>query len=141
MTAAPKVLFICVRNAGKSQMAAALANHHGGARLEIHSAGTQPGTSLNTQSMQALAEIGVDMPQAHPKKIDPLLLGAVDRVIILGTEAHLEMPAHARVTVERWITDEPSARGIEGIERMRLIRDDIDVKVRGLVSELLEQTH
>ena len=136
MTTTPKVLFVCVGNGGKSQMAAALATKHAGDRLEIHSAGTKPGTKLNVQSMEAISEVGADMSGDHPKGIDPQLLREVDRVVILGSDAQLELPDDARGTLERWVTDEPSERGIDGIERMRLVRDDINARVHKLVSEL-----
>lgn len=129
----PSVLFICVGNGGKSQMAAALATHYAGSSVEVHSAGTKPGTSLNQESVAAIAEVGADMSQGQPKPIDPELLATVDRVVVLGEDAQVEMPAGARGTFERWVTDEPSVRGIEGMERMRLVRDDIDARVRALL--------
>ncbi|MCS5480325.1 low molecular weight phosphatase family protein [Corynebacterium sp. YIM 101645] len=137
MTATPSVLFVCVGNGGKSQMAAALARKHAGDRLEIHSAGTKPGTGLNAQSVEAIAEVGADMSHGTPKGIDPELLRRVDRTVILGADAELELPADARGTLERWVTDEPAERGIGGGERMRLIRDDIDARLILLFSELL----
>lgn len=129
----PSVLFICVGNGGKSQMAAALTTHYAGSSVEVHSAGTKPGTSLNQESVAAIAEVGADMSQGQPKPIDPELLATVDRVVVLGEDAQVEMPAGARGTFERWVTDEPSVRGIEGMERMRLVRDDIDARVRALL--------
>ncbi|QPK83416.1 low molecular weight phosphatase family protein [Corynebacterium qintianiae] len=137
MTANPSVLFVCVGNGGKSQMAAALAAKQAGDRLRVHSAGTKPGTTLNAQSVEAIAEVGADMSQGIPKSVDPELLRRVDRTIIIGADAELELPADARGTLQRWVTDEPSERGIEGMERMRLIRDDIDARVRQLVEEIL----
>jgi arsenate-mycothiol transferase len=136
MSNPPSVLFVCVGNGGKSQMAAALATKHAGPSLQIHSAGTKPGTKLNAASIDVIAESGADMSTGSPKGIDPGLLKRVDRVIILGADAQLELPADARGTLERWVTDEPSERGIEGIERMRLVRDDIDARVQDLISEL-----
>lgn len=135
MSATPIVLFICVGNGGKSQMAAALAELHAGDRLRIHSAGTRPGASLNEESVIAVAELGADMSQGVPKSIDADLLNSAERVIILGADAQLD---HAPVTTERWVTDEPSSRGIEGMDRMRLIRDDINNRVRILVKELTQ---
>ena len=137
MSPTPKILFVCVRNAGKSQMAAALAGKHAGERLEIHSAGTEPGTSLNAESVASLKEVGADMSDGHPKAIDPEILRTADRVVVIGEEAQLDLPEDARGTIERWETDEPSTRGIEGMERMRLVRDDIDAKVRGLIADVL----
>lgn len=133
----PSVLFACVHNAGKSQMAAALAAKYAGDRLQIHSAGTTPDTQVSRHATQVIAEVGADMSGGPPKGIDPQLLRAVDRVIILGTDAQLEMSDDARGTLKRWVTVEPSERHIEGVERMRLIRDDIDTRVQGLVSELI----
>ena len=138
MSTHPTVLFVCVGNGGKSQMAAALAAKHAGDRIEIHSAGTTPGTKLNPQSVEVIAEAGADMSAGHPKGVDPQLLREADRVIILGGDDQLELPDGARGTCERWVTDEPSQRGIEGLERMRLVRDDIDARVRRLITELLE---
>src|SRR5699024_1139352 len=88
----PSVLFVCVDNGGKSEMAAAFAKKHAGDALEIHSAGTKPGTMLNQQSLESIAEVGADMSQGFPKGIDLDLIRRVDRVIILGAEAQLEMP-------------------------------------------------
>lgn len=137
MPTTPKILFVCVRNGGKSQMAAALAEKHAGERLEIHSAGTEPGTSINAESAASLEEVGADMSGGHPKPIDAELLRTADRVVVIGDEAQLELPDDARGTLERWVTDEPSTRGIEGMERMRLVRDDIDTRVRGLIADVL----
>ncbi len=136
MTTPPCVLFICVSNAGKSQMAAALARHHAGDAVEVHSAGTHPGSRLNEQSTAVVAEVGADMSADHPKGVDPALLRRADRVIVVGAQAQLELPAGAAGRLERWLTDEPSDRGIEGDRRMRLIRDDIDARVKLLVDGL-----
>ncbi|GAB3690927.1 MULTISPECIES: low molecular weight phosphatase family protein [Corynebacterium] len=128
------VLFICVGNGGKSQMAAALAEKHAPG-WEIHSAGTKPGSRLNAESVAAIAEIGADMSGGTPKAVDEDLLRRVDHVIILGADAQLELPEDATGGLERWVTDEPSERGITGMERMRLVRDDIDARVQSLVTE------
>ena len=121
MSNKPKVLFVCVGNGGKSQMAAALADKHAGEAIEIHSAGTKPATKLNAESVESISEVGADMSDGRPKAVDPQLLREADRVVILGKDAQLELPADARGTLERWVTDEPSERGIEGMERMRLV--------------------
>ncbi|AGS35317.1 arsenate reductase [Corynebacterium maris DSM 45190] len=136
MTSRPAVLFVCVGNGGKSQMAAALAVAEVGDRVEIHSAGTTPGTKLNAESVAAIAEAGADMSGGVPKGVDEQLLRAVDRTVLLGGDAHLTLPADARGTCERWLTDEPAERGVDGMERMRLIRDDIHARVRTLLAEL-----
>ena len=137
MTNTPSVLFVCVKNGGKSQMAAALLRHHAGEAIEVHSAGTSPGSSLNSLSAEVVAETGADMAGERPKPIDPELLRRVDRVIVLGQEAHVDPVGGMTATIETWTTDEPSERGIEGLERMRLVRDDIDTRVRALQTELL----
>ncbi|WP_214407388.1 low molecular weight phosphatase family protein [Pseudonocardia lacus] len=128
------VLFVCVRNGGKSQMAAGLMRAVTGDDVEVHSAGTDPGTKINALSAQSLAEVGVDISDESPKPIDPELLGSVDLVVTLGREATVDAPDGVRV--ENWDTDEPSERGIDGMERMRLIRDDIDARVRALAARL-----
>lgn len=133
----PSVLFVCVKNGGKSQMAAALLRHHAGHTVEVHSAGATPGGTLNALSTEAIAEVGADMSGDSPKPIDPELLATADRVIVLGREAHVQPIENMKAPVQTWITDEPSERGIEGIERMRLVRDDIDQRVQALLSELL----
>ncbi|MGV9970192.1 arsenate-mycothiol transferase ArsC [Nocardia beijingensis] len=134
MTANPAVLFVCVKNGGKSQMAAGLMRHAAQGRVEVYSAGTAPGASLNALSVQSLLEVGVDIREETPKPIDPRLLRAVDLGVTLGREAHVDPIDGVRVV--NWDTDEPSERGIDGIERMRLISDDIDTRVRHLLAEL-----
>lgn len=132
----PAVLFVCVKNGGKSQMAGALMRLEAGDLVEVHTAGTRPGSSLNSQSAVALAEVGASLEGEHPKPVEPTLLARVDRVVVLGSEASVEPVPGMRATVETWETDEPSARGIDGIERMRLVRDDIRERVRALRAEL-----
>ncbi|MBW0272546.1 arsenate reductase [Nocardia sp. MH4] len=128
------MLFVCVKNGGKSQMAAGLMRAAAEDRVEIHSAGTTPGTSVNAMSAQSLLELGVDIRAEIPKPIDPALLRSVDLVVTLGSEAHVEPVDGVRII--NWDTDEPSERGIDGIERMRLVRDDIAARVETLLTEL-----
>jgi arsenate-mycothiol transferase len=130
----PAVMFICVKNAGKSQMAAALMRQLAGDRMDVYSAGTNPGQALNDLSVQVLAEVGAAIGDEQPKPIDPQLLDHVDVVVTLGREAHVD---HRTTPMQNWDTDEPSKRGIDGIERMRLVRDDIAVRVRALAADLL----
>ncbi|ABK65363.1 low molecular weight phosphatase family protein [Mycobacterium avium subsp. hominissuis] len=129
------MLFVCVKNAGKSQMAAGLMRKVAGDTVDVFSAGTRPGDALNALSAESLAEVGVDISAEHPKPIDRDVLAHVDRVVVLGREAQVE-PTEG-VTVETWVTDEPSERGIDGIERMRLVRDDIARRVETLHRSLL----
>jgi arsenate-mycothiol transferase len=135
LSAKPSVLFVCVKNAGKSQMAAGLMRKVAGDTVDVFSAGTRPGDALNALSAESLAEVGVDISAEHPKPIDRDVLAHVDRVVVLGREAQVE-PTEG-VTVETWVTDEPSERGIDGIERMRLVRDDIARRVETLHRSLL----
>jgi protein-tyrosine-phosphatase len=135
----PAVLFVCVKNGGKSQMAAALMRLHAGDAVAVHSAGTTPGSAVNALAAEAVAEVGADMSGETPTAVDPDLLRQVDRVIVLGDEAAGEIDDDDEVSAfDIWRTDEPSHRGIEGMERMRLVRDDIDRRVRTLLAELTE---
>src|SRR5699024_9934071 len=130
----PSVLFVCVKNGGKSQMAAALMRHHAqatGTRVEVYSAGTRPGDAINQLAAEVIAEVGADMSAESPQPIDPDLLRRVHRVVVLGDEARVEPVEPMAGTIETWATDEPSERGIDGIDRMRLVRDEIDPRVRG----------
>ena len=133
-TKTPSVLFVCSKNGGKSQLAAGLMNQLAAGTVTVHSAGTKPGQSLNPQTVESLAELGIDISGEHPKPITDDVLNAVDVVIVLGTEARVEAPEGTRLEV--WDTDEPSERGIDGMERMRLVRDDINARVRKLYAEL-----
>ena len=128
------MLFVCVKNGGKSQMAAGLMRKIAGDSVRVYSAGTQPGTAINLLSAKSLMEVGVDITDEVPKSIDPKLVRDVDVVVTLGREAHVEPVAGTRF--ENWDTDEPSERGIDGIERMRMVRDDIAARVADLLGRL-----
>ncbi|MEV7606546.1 low molecular weight phosphatase family protein [Paenarthrobacter sp. NPDC089322] len=130
----PAVLFICSKNGGKSQLAAGLMRDRAGDAVTVFSAGTRPGPSLNGQAVESLSEVGIDITGEHPKPVTDEVLDLVDTVIVLGTEAKLDPPAGKRFEV--WETDEPSERGIEGMERMRLVRDDIKARVGKLHGEI-----
>ena len=130
----PSVLFVCVKNGGKSQMAAGLMRQLAGDTVTVESAGTQPGTTVNALSAESLAELGVDISDQTPKRVTDDLIGAADLVVVLGRDAVVE-PKDG-TPVEQWDTDEPSERGIDGIERMRLVRDDIAARVRDLATRL-----
>ena len=133
-TKKPSVLFICSRNGGKSQLAAGLMNQLANGKVTVQSAGTKPGTSLNPEAVDSLAELGIDITGEHPKSVTDEVVNAVDVVVVLGSEAKVEVPEGKRL--EAWDTDEPSERGIEGVERMRLVRDDIKARVQELYTEL-----
>ena len=91
----PSVLFICVKNGGKSQMAAALMRQHAGDSVEIHSAGTEPGKSINSVSAEVLKEVGAEISGQTPQQIDPDLLARVDRVVVLTGEDERPLAAAA----------------------------------------------
>lgn len=132
----PSVLFVCVKNGGKSQIAAALMRQLAGDAVEVLSAGTAPGGSLNGEALETVGEVGASMAGEAPKAIDPAVLARVDRVVVLGSEARVEPVAGLAGSIVIWETDEPSARGIGGMERMRLVRDDIAARVQALFAEL-----
>lgn len=138
MSTIPSVLFVCVKNGGKSQMAAGLMRAAAGDQVEVHSAGTRPGTAVNALSADSLREVGIDISGETPKPIDPALLASVDLVVTLGREAHVDPVGGVRIV--NWDADEPSERGIDGIERMRLVRDDIAARVNNLLTELTTPT-
>ena len=130
----PSLLFVCVKNGGKSQMAAGLMRKLAGDTVRVYSAGTEPGTVVNALSAASLAEVGVDLSAERPNPVDLQLLREVDLVVTLGRDARVEPVAGT--AFENWDTDEPSERGIDGIERMRLIRDDIATRVTELIARL-----
>ena len=134
MSHKPSVLFVCVKNGGKSQMAAGLMRKVAGDSVDVYSAGTKPGAAVNGLSAESLSEVGVDISSETPKLIDPRVVEDVDIVVTLGREAHVD-PVPGTL-FENWDTDEPSERGIDGIERMRLVRDDISVRVAELAQRL-----
>ena len=117
-------------------MAAALMRMLAGDEVEVHSAGTEPGDTVNALSADVVAEVGASMLGQVPKSIDPELMRGVDRTIVLGTEAVVEPVERMRGRIETWETDEPSTRGIDGVDRMRLIRDEIAARCLGLLEDL-----
>ncbi|WP_199255964.1 arsenate-mycothiol transferase ArsC [Mycolicibacterium mengxianglii] len=132
----PSVLFVCVKNGGKSQMAAGLMRKLAGEAVDVYSAGTEPGAAVNELSAQALLEVGVDIAGERPTAVDYELARKVDLVVTLGREVRLDALPGTRV--ENWDTDEPSERGIDGLERMRLVRDDIAERVQQLMDDFTE---
>lgn len=124
----PTVLFVCNSNKGKSQMAAALLKHEAPGKFTVESAGVKAsvGEPVNQQAAASLAEIGADMSTGTPTQLNEDAMRAATRVIVVGGA---QLPEVDGVEVERWETDEPSERGIEGEERMNLIRDDIHARV------------
>ena len=105
----------------------------------MYSAGTKPGTAVNDLSAQALAEAGVDITGNTPTLIDPQLVRDVDVVVTLGREARVDPVPGTRF--ENWDSDEPSERGIDGIERMRLVREEIAARVADLLDRMQTRSY
>ncbi|MCZ2402969.1 low molecular weight phosphatase family protein [Paenarthrobacter sp. Z7-10] len=115
-------------------MAGGLMRHLAGDAVTVYTAGTKPGTSLNAQSVDSLAELRIDISGEHTKPITTDMLANVNLIITLGSEAVVDpIPG---IEIHNWDTDEPSLRGIDGMEGMRLVRDDIKNQVLALVKEL-----
>ena len=133
MTATPSVLFVCVHNAGRSQMAAALLQHHAMGRIQVKSAGSAPGEQINLAAVQALQEWGIDISRLEPKKLDPLVVEQSDVVITMGCGD--ACPIFPGVRYEDWVLEDPAGQTIDVV---RQIRDKIDLRVRTLIFELLD---
>ncbi|KAM9866956.1 Arsenate-mycothiol transferase ArsC1 [Leucobacter aridicollis] len=134
MTIVPRVLFVCVKNGGKSQIAAGYMRAIAGGAVRVASAGTSPGGSVNALAAAVMLEQGIDISAAIPTQLTEQAMRGAGFVVVLGSEA--QVPSVAGVDVETWITDEPSVRGIEGVERMRLVCADIEGRVRELADRL-----
>lgn len=132
----PSVLFVCSRNNGKSQMAAALLRKRAAGRVEAFSAGTRPGEKVSEETRASLRRFGLQLDVEEPRPIDPELLSSVDRVVVIGYEAVVKPVAGMKGTIETWHLDEPSAHGIQGETRMDLIRDELDDRVVALLQDL-----
>jgi protein-tyrosine-phosphatase len=127
----PQVLFVCVHNAGRSQMAAALLAHHARGAVEVRSAGSEPADRVNPAVRQVMAEIGIDLSAAQPKRLTTDAVEASDVVITMGCgDACPVFPGKRYLD---WELPDPAGRSAEEI---RPIRDDIDARVRALLDEL-----
>ena len=130
----PEVLFICVHNAGRSQMAAALLNHHGGGRVHVRSAGSAPAQEINPQVIAAMAEIGVDLGEEYPKPLTDDVVAAADVVVSMGCgDACAVYPGKRYLD---WAIDDPAGQPLEAV---RTIRDDLDARVHALLTDLTTQ--
>jgi len=130
----PTVLFVCVHNAGRSQMAAGFMNSLGAGRVEVSSAGSAPKDSINPIAVQAMQEIGIDISNNVPKVLTPEAVQESDAVITMGCGD--ACPFYPGKRYEDWVLDDPAGQGIESV---RVIRDDIKKRVEQLLSELLSQ--
>lgn len=127
----PRIVFLCVHNAGRSQMAAALARHHGGDRVEVFSGGSDPAASVNAVAVEAMAEVGIDMATARPQRWTDDVVAGADVVITMGCGD--TCPVFPGVRYEDWPLDDPAGQTIDAV---RPIRDEIEERVRGLLASL-----
>ncbi len=132
----PEVLFVCIHNAGRSQMAAALLAHHAGDQIVVRSAGTAPADDINPAVVAAMAELGIDLrgSGARPKKLENAAVHASDVVITMGCGD--ECPFYPGTRYLDWQLDDPAGQGVEAV---RPIRDEIDRRVQALIAELLPE--
>src|SRR5689334_8553127 len=134
MTKTPEVLFVCVHNAGRSQMAAALLQHYGLGRVTVRSAGSEPAEKVNPAAAEALAEWGLDITAEVPTKLSYDDVEASDVVITMGCGD--TCPVFPGKRYLDWKLDDPAGQGVDAV---RPIRDEIDRRVRQLVHELFDQ--
>ena len=136
MTDKPSVLFVCVHNAGRSQMAAGFLEHLGGGRVEVRSAGSIPGDQVNPSAVAAMAEAGIDISAQRPKILTTDAVQASDVVITMGCgDACPIFPGKRYLD---WDLEDPAGQGVEAV---RPIRDEIRARVQTLLTELLPAQH
>ena len=130
----PEVLFVCVHNAGRSQMAAGLVTLRSEGRIHVRSAGSAPGDAVNPLVVEAMAELGINLADAFPKPLTDDFVRAADVVITMGCGD--ACPIFPGKRYEDWVLDDPAEA--ESLETVRAIRDEVDARVQSLVAELLE---
>jgi arsenate reductase len=135
MSRKPAVLFVCVHTAGRSQMAAGFARHLGGDAIEVRSAGSEPGAAVNPAAVEAMAELGIDISEQTPKKLTIEAVEASTMVITMGCGD--ACPVFPGTSYRDWQLDDPAGKGIEAV---RPIRDEIQTRVKALLTELIEDT-
>jgi arsenate reductase (thioredoxin) len=131
--ATPEVLFVCVHNAGRSQMAAGLVKLRSDGRVAVRSAGTDPAEEINPAVVTAMEEVGVDMRQEFPKPLTDEAVRGANVVITMGCGD--ACPIYPGKRYEDWALDDPAGQDLETVRR---IRDEIDGRVQKLISELLD---
>ena len=131
MSDRPSVLFVCVHNAGRSQMAAGFLQHLAAGRIEVRSAGSMPGHQVNPTAVEAMAEVGIDIAGEQPKKLSDEAVLASDVVITMGCGD--ECPYFPGKRYEDWVLDDPAGQDIAFVRR---VRDDIRGRVQALVESL-----
>lgn len=127
----PTVLFVCVHNAGRSQMAAGYLRHLAGDRVDVLSSGSEPADQLNPVAVQAMAEEGIDIANQTPKILSDDQVQASDVVITMGCGDACKFYPGKRY--EDWELDDPAGQGIEAV---RVIRDDIKARIEKLIQEI-----
>lgn len=127
----PTVLFVCVHNAGRSQLAAGLGTHHAGDQVTVLSAGLDPDSHISDVTLASLAELGIDRTDQTPTKLTDDLIAQAD--VLIALKPGLEIPRHAGVRYETWPLPDPANWDINGI---RPLRDHLDSKVQQLIGEL-----
>lgn len=127
----PTVLFVCVHNAGRSQMAAGFLRHLAGDRVEVLSAGSVPGDRINPVAVEAMGEVGIDIAAEQPKILTDDAVVASDVVVTMGCGD--ECPFYVGKRYEDWVLDDPAGQGIEAV---RPIRDEIRTRIEALVESL-----
>ena len=128
-----KVLFVCVENAGRSQMAEAFAKHYGKGKIEVLSAGTMPSKEVNPLVVQVMREKDIDISRNKPKLIDTQMVQEADMVIVMGCDARGFCPAPLLKKVVDWELEDPKGKPIE---KIREIRDEIERRVKKLIGEI-----
>ena len=129
--ARPCVLFVCVHNAGRSQMAAAFLTHLAGSRVQVRSAGSEPADAVNPAVVEAMREVGIDIAAEVPKILTTDAVQASDVVVTMGCGD--SCPFFAGKRYLDWELADPAGRGLDAV---RPIRDDVERRVRGLLAEL-----
>ena len=132
MTVRPSVLFVCIHNAGRSQMAAGFLRDLGGDAVEVRSAGSDPGPRINPAAVEAMAEVGVDISDQSPKLLTSEAVEAADVVITMGCGD--ACPIFPGISYRNWELDDPAGKGVDAV---RPIRDEIRSRVTALVTEIL----
>lgn len=132
MSEVPEVLFVCVHNAGRSQMAAALLDHHAQGRVHVRSAGSAPASDVNPAVVDAMAELGIDISKEFPKPLTDEVARAADVLITMGCGD--ACPIYPGKRYLDWELADPAGRGVEAV---RPIRDEIDRRVQALLAELV----
>ncbi|MGY1662485.1 arsenate reductase ArsC [Geodermatophilus sp. SYSU D00705] len=132
MSDTPSVLFVCVHNAGRSQMAAGWLRHLAGDAVEVRSAGSLPADQVNPAAVQAMAEVGIDITAQRPKVLTTAAVEASDVVITMGCGD--VCPVYPGKRYLDWQLADPAGKGVDAV---RPIRDEIEVRVRALLAELL----